>query len=310
MDFAIFWLIDLDKCGFCSELLGPNLTNRDSYYKPRCCWEFKCCVQDLHSKNYIHRDIKPENFLIGKCDKSNLVYLIDFGLSKKYKDAKMDHLPYREHRPLTGTTRYASINNHLGIEQSRRDDLESIGYVMLYFIKKRLPWQGCQGSTKQAKYNKILEKKLMIPLDLLCKDLPMEFQVYLKYVKKLRFDERPNYEFLKGLFIDLLFSLYREQFIYDWTIRYPDDASNIREDIIKSKKTKGVAKKNNNKAMTIGDDENKYDYDYDDSENEEEEEEEEEEDDEEQIEGEDEEEHGEEDSEIIEQESEDKTIPE
>ena len=195
----------------------------------------------------------------------------------------------------------ASINNHLGIEQSRRDDLESIGYVMLYFIKKRLPWQGCQGSTKQAKYNKILEKKLMIPLDLLSKDLPMEFQVYLKYVKKLRFDERPNYEFLKGLFTDLLFNLYREQLIYEGTIRYPDDASNIREDFIKSKKTKGVAKKNNNKAMTIGDgdvygdDENKYNYDYDD---------------EEQIEGEDEEEHGEEDSEIIEQESEDKTIPE
>ena len=300
------------------ELLGPNLTDLFEICKQRFTLQTTLLlgiqmlsrVQDLHSKNYIHRDIKPENFLIGKGDKSNLVYLIDFGLSKKYKDAKMDHLPYREHRPLTGTTRYASINNHLGIEQSRRDDLESIGYVMLYFIKKRLPWQGCQGSTKQAKYNKILEKKLMIPLDLLCKDLPMEFQVYLKYVKKLRFDERPNYEFLKGLFIDLLFSLYKEQFIYDWTMRYPDDASNIRDDIIKSKKTKSGKRKDNRKSIGDGKDseEGKYDYDYYDSGDEEEEEEEEEEDDEE--ENEDDGEHSKEDSEIIEQDSDDKTIPE
>lgn len=298
------------------ELLGPNLTDLFEICKQRFTLQTTLLlgiqmlsrVQDLHSKNYIHRDIKPENFLIGKGDKSNLVYLIDFGLSKKYKDAKMDHLPYREHRPLTGTTRYASINNHLGIEQSRRDDLESIGYVMLYFIKKRLPWQGCQGSTKQAKYNKILEKKLMIPLDLLCKDLPMEFQVYLKYVKKLRFDERPNYEFLKGLFIDLLFSLYKEQFIYDWTMRYPDDASNIRDDIIKSKKTKSGKRKDNRKSIGDGKDseEGKYDYDYYDSGDEEEEEEEEDDEEENEDDG----EHSKEDSEIIEQDSDDKTIPE
>ena len=224
------------------ELLGPNLSDLFEICKQRFTLQTTLLlgvqmiqrIQELHSKNFIHRDIKPENFLIGIGDKSNLVYVIDFGLSKKYKDAKMDHLPYKEHRPLTGTTRYASINNHLGIEQSRRDDLESIGYVMLYFIKKRLPWQGCQGSTKQAKYNKILEKKLLISLDSLCKDLPLEFQIYLKYVRNLRFDERPNYEFLKGLFIDLLFSLYSKDFYFDWTLRYPDDAKNIKYEQMKS----------------------------------------------------------------------------
>ena len=237
------------------ELLGPNLSDLFEISKQRFTLQTTLLlgiqmisrIQDLHSKNYIHRDIKPENFLIGIGEKSNLVYVIDFGLSKKYKDAKMEHLPYREHRSLTGTTRYASINNHLGIEQSRRDDLESIGYVMLYFIKKRLPWQGCQGSTKQAKYNKILEKKLLISLDSLCKDLPIEFQVYLKYVKNLRFDERPNYEFLKGLFIDLLFSLYTEDFYYDWTLRYPDDAKNIKYEQMKSGFTQINTVTNNNK---------------------------------------------------------------
>jgi casein kinase 1 len=220
------------------ELLGPNLSDLFEYCKQRFSMQTVLIlgiqmlnrIQDLHSKNYIHRDIKPENFLIGIKDKSSLVYVIDFGLAKKYKDSKMDHIPYREHRPLTGTTRYASINNHLTIEQSRRDDLEAIGYVLLYFIKKKLPWQGCQASTKQEKYNKILEKKLLISTEALCKDLPIEFTIYMNYVKNLRYDERPDYNFLKGLFIDLLFSLYMEKFYYDWTLKNPDEPPNLRID--------------------------------------------------------------------------------
>ncbi len=130
-------------------------------------------IQDLHAKNFIHRDIKPENFLTGIEEKTNTIYIIDFGLSKRYKDNKtMDHIPYRENRQLTGTARYASINNHLGIEQSRRDDLEAIGYVLLYLFKKSLPWQGVRGSEKEKKYLRILEKKLAFPIELLCKDLP------------------------------------------------------------------------------------------------------------------------------------------
>ena len=249
-------------------LLGPNLYDLfdvcDGHFTMQTTLligiQMLIRIQELHSKNYLHRDIKPENFLIGIGYLSNTIYIIDFGLSKKYKDSKMNHLPYREHRPLTGTTRYASINNHLGIEQSRRDDLESIGYVLIYFIKKRLPWQGTLGSTKQSKYNKILEKKLMIPVELLCKDLPMEFTTYMKYVKSLRFDERPDYDFLKGLFIELLCSLYTEKFYYDWTLRYPDDAKNIifqtvkeeSVDIIQNvnKDTKIEKKDNNNDSSS------------------------------------------------------------
>jgi serine/threonine protein kinase len=166
------------------ELLGPTLADLFEYCGNKFTIQTILLlaiqmiqrIQDLHNKNYIHRDIKPENFLIGIEDNSNTVYLIDFGLSKKYKDSKtMEHIGYKETRQLTGTARYASINNHLGVEQSRRDDLEAIGYVLLYFLKKRLPWQGVEGSSQNAKYKKILERKLSIPIELLCKDLPCKF---------------------------------------------------------------------------------------------------------------------------------------
>lgn len=114
-------------------------------------------IEWLHSKDYIHRDIKPENFLMGLNKKSHVVYLIDFGLSKKYRDSKThQHIPYKENKNLTGTARYASINAHLGIEESRRDDLESIGYMMVYLAQGYLPWQGIRANNKMEKYQKIM----------------------------------------------------------------------------------------------------------------------------------------------------------
>jgi len=163
------------------ELLGPSLDDMFNFANQSFSLQTILLIsiqmisriQDLHAKNFIHRDIKPENFLVGIEEKSNTIFIIDFGLSKRYKDNKtMDHIPYRENRQLTGTARYASINNHLGIEQSRRDDLEAIGYVIIYFFKKSLPWQGVKGSEKETKYFRILEKKLAFPIDLLCRDLP------------------------------------------------------------------------------------------------------------------------------------------
>ena len=104
---------------------------------------------------------------------------------------------------MIGTPRYASINNHLGIELSRRDDLESICYVLIYFMKKKLPWQNVLGKNQKEKYKKILEKKLTVPIEVLCRDIPKEFLTMLDYSRSLRYDERPDYDFLKGLFIDL-----------------------------------------------------------------------------------------------------------
>ncbi len=98
-------------------------------------------IEFLHHNNFIHRDMKPDNFLVGTNKKQHMVYMIDYGLCKRYKDSKTnEHIPYKDNKSLTGTARYASVNTHLGIEQSRRDDLESIGLILVYFLKGSLPW--------------------------------------------------------------------------------------------------------------------------------------------------------------------------
>ena len=98
-------------------------------------------LEYLHNNHFIHRDMKPDNFLVGVGKKEYMLYIIDFGLAKRYRDPKTgEHIPYRDNKSLTGTARYASVNTHLGIEQSRRDDLESICYILIYFLKGTLPW--------------------------------------------------------------------------------------------------------------------------------------------------------------------------
>ncbi|KAL6212733.1 hypothetical protein ACLB2K_017951 [Fragaria x ananassa] len=170
-------------------------------------------VEFVHSKSYLHRDIKPHNFLMGLGRRANQLYMIDFGLAKKYRDSTtLQHIPYRENKDLTGTTRYASMNTHLGIEQSRRDDLESLGYVLMYFLKGSLPWQGLKTQKK------ISEKKVSTSIEELCRGYPTEFSSYFHYCRSLRFAEKPDYFYLKKIFRDLYI---REGFqfdhVFDWT---------------------------------------------------------------------------------------------
>ena len=215
----------LDSFYLAMELLGPSLNDLYLFCEKKFTLQTILLIsiqmieriEEFHKKNFIHRDIKPENFTIGLGSKSNIIYLIDFGLSKKFKDKKtMEHILYREVHDMVGTPRYASINNHLGIELSRRDDLESICYVLIYFMKKKLPWQNVSGRNQKEKYKKILEKKLTVPIEVLCRDIPKEFLTILEYSRSLRYDERPDYDFLKGILKELLFSEYMEEFIYDW----------------------------------------------------------------------------------------------
>lgn len=158
-------------------------------------------VEFLHSKGIVHRDIKPENFMWGTKGKIHHVFMIDFGLSKKYYDKA--HIPQRDKLSLTGTARYASINAHRGVEQSRRDDLEAIGHMLLYFLRGLLPWSGLDARTKEEKYRKIRQKKEETDIDDLCSGYPKEFSTYLKHTRELMFTDRPDYNYLRKLFMDV-----------------------------------------------------------------------------------------------------------
>ncbi|XP_028130577.1 casein kinase I isoform X2 [Diabrotica virgifera virgifera] len=204
------------------ELLGPSLEDLFNFCSRHFSLKTVLLLADqlisrtdfIHSRNFIHRDIKPDNFLMGLGKKGNLVYIIDFGLAKKYRDGRThQHIPYKENKNLTGTARYASINTHLGIEQSRRDDLESLGYVLMYFNRGSLPWQGLKAANKRQKYERISEKKMTTPIEELCKGYPIEFPTYLNYCRQLRFEERPDYSYLRQLFRTLF---HRQGFTYDY----------------------------------------------------------------------------------------------
>ncbi|CEI91319.1 hypothetical protein G6F70_006225 [Rhizopus microsporus] len=179
-------------------------------------------VQTIHEKNLIYRDIKPDNFLIGKpgTDAENQIFIVDFGMAKLYRDPKTkQHIPYRERKSLSGTARYMSINTHLGREQSRRDDLESLGHVFMYFLRGSLPWQGLKAATNKQKYEKIGEKKQTTAIKDLCDGYPEEFGIYLQYVRKLGFEETPDYDFLRSLFTKAIEKIGEvEDSVYDWML--------------------------------------------------------------------------------------------
>ncbi|KAH8352682.1 hypothetical protein KR084_005615 [Drosophila pseudotakahashii] len=210
------------------ELLGPSLEDLFVLCQRKFSLKTVLMVAEqlierleyLHSHRYLHRDIKPENLLMGRDDASHRLYLIDFGLAKRYWDAATDkHVRPRAGSRLTGTARYASINALRGGQQSRRDDIESMGYVLMYFLRGSLPWQGLKANQKQQKHEMICEMKLSTQTEVLCEGYPKAFYHFVGYSRDMDFEEEPCYKQIRYTFLALMYSqkLPNDK-IYDWDI--------------------------------------------------------------------------------------------
>ena len=209
------------------DLLGPSLENLFKKCKKKFSVKTVLMLADqmikrveyIHSRRIIHRDIKPDNFVIGRGKSKHRIFIIDFGLAKKFMSSKGEHIKYKDGKGLTGTARYASLNTHIGIEQARRDDLESLGYVFIYFLKGSLPWQGLKAKNIKDKYNKIKETKINTKVEELCQGFPDEFFQYCKICRKLKFKQKPDYSAMRAIFKNLFKNLqFKNDYAYDWTL--------------------------------------------------------------------------------------------
>ncbi|KAL8690989.1 MAG: hypothetical protein Q9224_004275 [Gallowayella concinna] len=240
--YALEWECEYRAMIF--DLLGPSLEDLFNFCGRKFSLKTVLMLVDqlidrldyIHSRNMIHRDIKPDNFLMGVRKLGNQVYLTDLGLVTEPRDGPSEAANDPTWKPiLIGTARFASINGHLGVGmcislsvslrlltnavQSFRDDLESLGYMLVYFISGTLPWAGLKVANKEEKSEMILKHKKTIRTHDLCEGLPEEFVAYFDYIRSLPFNEKPDYSFLRKSFHDLFT---REGFeydnVYDWTI--------------------------------------------------------------------------------------------
>ncbi|KRX49225.1 Casein kinase I isoform delta-like [Trichinella murrelli] len=194
------------------ELLGPNMEdvlearNRELLLTDVCSYAVQIikAIQFIHERGFIHRDLKPENILLRQRDLSTheVVSLIDFGCAVRYRvsKCKFSHIAYREKLPVMGTLRYMSISAHLGIQQSRRDDMQTIGYILTYLAKGKLPWQDMQVTSFAEQNMEVASMKIRMKPQHLCQGLPSAFSNYMKYCRSLDFASEPNYNYLYRLF--------------------------------------------------------------------------------------------------------------
>ena len=237
--------------------LGENLSNLYHHNQGRFSLKTVCMIalqllsriETLHSKFYIHRDIKLENITIGPNKDYKTIYLIDFGLSKSFIDEDGNHIKMRDDKGMVGTVRYSSIYTQQGLEQSRRDDLISIGYLLIFLLKEELPWQKVKIDynklkEKEEKYKQILKIKQETTNESLCENLPKQFLCYMNYVKTLEFEEKPDYKNMRKMFEETMNKFnYENDLEFDWRKIYKtkENQKNFKENTMNSiEKFKGI----------------------------------------------------------------------
>ena len=223
------------------ELLGPSLEKMHENCGGR--FSLRTVIQmtiqmihlyrGIHESGILYRDTKPANFLLGQPNTGKwwIIHVIDLGFCKEWRREDGSHIVYQENKPFTGTVRYMSINNNMGREQSRRDDLEALVYMLIYFYKGRLPWQGITANTIIERYRMIGECKVNTPIPTLCSDMPMEYTLLLQSIRSLHFEERPSYSNLLTPFFQLLareYALEMNDRVYDWTMSHEIKSPTLR----------------------------------------------------------------------------------
>ena len=259
------------------DLLGPSIEDFFQICQRRFTLKTVLMLADqmisrmeyLHSKDFIHRSVKPEDFLMGVKGSSNIVHLIDYGFSKRFQSQIFkEHIGKNKRvKYLHGSPNFDSVNVHSGMGYSRRDDMVSIGYILMYFnlggnckfifeisglcgliiitIIGVLPWRGLKAATKKEKYEKICEMKMSTPLEVLCHGFPEEFAIYLNYCRRLHFEEKPDYKNLRRLFHNLFLSWnYKYDYNFDWVLQIPRKITNEKEAKLRAEKEAKIMAKN------------------------------------------------------------------
>ena len=208
-------------------------------------------LEYIHNKHIVHRDLKPDNFVVGLNELSKFLYLLDFGLAKKYRSSvTLKQYPLINKKKLTGTARYASINALRGYEQSRRDDLESAGYVLMYFLRGALPWQGIPGKNKDERYKKILQKKMDTTSEELCEGFPDEFEKYISYTRNMEYEEEPDYDRLRNYFMTVL-EKNNEVFDYIYIWSTEEEKKQRKKEYLEEKQNKNKRKNTSNSVSYL-----------------------------------------------------------
>ena len=226
------------QCGYYNvlvmELLGKSLEDIKSILPskkmtiPCICklsYQMLQILEHIHKRSFIHRDVKPENFIMGLGPNNKFLYMIDFGFAKTYRDpTTLAHYPLKKNDGITGTARYASINTLRGFTQSRKDDLESLAYVIIYLSKGTLPWANITSDNKDELYNRITKVKFETTVENLCSGLPQQFLDFVRYIRGMTFEQEPDYKYLRNLFLIALQNTGgKMDFCYDWDNRINDE---------------------------------------------------------------------------------------